>query len=402
MKRIPYGRQNITDYDIQAVIDVLKSDFLTQGPAISAFESAFCDYIGCKYAVAVSNGTAALHLSVLALGVTKGQKVLTSPLTFVASANCIQYAGAEVDFVDIDPENYLISLELLETKLAEAPIGTYAGIIPVDFAGQAVDLEKLKKIALKYNCWILEDACHAPGAYFIDSKGQYQNCGNGNYADLAIFSFHPVKHIATGEGGMICTNDQTLYEKLISFRSHGISRDESAFKNSIELAGGKIGDRNYPAWYMEMHELGYNYRLTDIQAALGISQLKSASRRLEKRKEIAKTYYDAFENEQFIYNLSEVNTGHAYHLFVIEVSERLDLYNYLKTKNIFAQIHYFPCHLMPYYQEKGWREGMLKNVEKYYKACISLPMYPELSEDEQQFVIKSIKEFYQNKNVLYH
>jgi len=395
MKPIPYGRQTISQEDIDAVSTSLQSDYLTQGPTISAFESAFSAYIGSQYAVAVSNGTAALHLSVLALGLKPGQKVLTSSLTFVASANCVQYAGAEVDFVDIDPKSYLISLELLEAKLASVPKGTYAGIIPVDFAGLAVDLEKLKEIAVKYNCWILEDSCHSPGGYFIDSKGEKQNCGNGNYADLAIFSFHPVKHIATGEGGMICTNDKALYEKLMSLRSHGISRDETKFKNSIQEAGGNPGDLNYPAWYMEMQDLGYNYRLTDLQAALGLSQLKSAAKRLDKRKQIAETYYEAFKNEDFVCNLSPANPGHAYHLYVIQVSKRLELYNFLRSKNIFAQIHYFPCHLMPYYQEKGWKVGMLKNVEEYYKGCISLPMFPGLEEAEQQYVISSIKEFYQ-------
>jgi UDP-4-amino-4,6-dideoxy-N-acetyl-beta-L-altrosamine transaminase len=395
MKPIPYGRQTISQEDIDAVSTSLQSDYLTQGPTISAFESAFSAYIGSQYAVAVSNGTAALHLSVLALGLKPGQKVLTSSLTFVASANCVQYAGAEVDFVDIDPKSYLISLELLEAKLASVPKGTYAGIIPVDFAGLAVDLEKLKEIAVKYNCWILEDSCHSPGGYFIDSKGEKQNCGNGNYADLAIFSFHPVKHIATGEGGMICTNDKALYEKLMSLRSHGISREETKFKNSIKEAGGNPGDLNYPAWYMEMQDLGYNYRLTDLQAALGLSQLKSAAKRLDKRKQIAETYYEAFKNEDFVCNLSPANPAHAYHLYVIQVSKRLELYNFLRSKNIFAQIHYFPCHLMPYYQEKGWKVGMLKNVEEYYKGCISLPMFPGLEEAEQQYVISSIKEFYQ-------
>ena len=395
MKPIPYGRQTISQEDIDAVSTSLQSDYLTQGPTISAIQSAFSAYIGSQYAVAVSNGTAALHLSALALGLKPGQKVLTSSLTFVASANCVQYAGAEVDFVDIDPKSYLISLELLEAKLASVPKGTYAGIIPVDFAGLAVDLEKLKEIAVKYNCWILEDSCHSPGGYFIDSKGEKQNCGNGNYADLAIFSFHPVKHIATGEGGMICTNNKALYEKLMSLRSHGISRDETKFKNSIQEAGGNPGDLNYPAWYMEMQDLGYNYRLTDLQAALGLSQLKSAAKRLDKRKQIAETYYEAFKNEDFVCNLSPANPAHAYHLYVIQVSKRLELYNFLRSKNIFAQIHYFPCHLMPYYQEKGWKVGMLKNVEEYYKGCISLPMFPGLEEAEQQYVISSIKEFYQ-------
>ena len=199
---IPYGRQNITKEDIDAVIEALKSDYLTQGPKINEFESKFAHYIGSKYAVAVANGTAALHLCTLALGVTKGDKVITTPITFAASANCVRYCGGEVLFSDIDPLTYLIDIESVKNKLSTAPSGTYKGLILVDFAGRAVNLEDFKKLADEYNLWIIEDACHAPGGYFVDSKGNTQNCGNGNYADLAIFSFHPVKHIACGEGGM--------------------------------------------------------------------------------------------------------------------------------------------------------------------------------------------------------
>ena len=390
-KVIPYGRQNITQEDIDIVVEALKSDYLTQGPKILEFENAFAKYVGSKYAVAVANGTAALHLCTLALDVKKGQKVITTPITFAASANCVRYCDGEVVFADIDPETYLLDFDSVKSILEASPMGTYQGIIPVDFAGRAVDLEKFRKLADEYNLWIIEDSCHAPGGCFIDEKGNEQNCGNGNFADLAIFSFHPVKHIASGEGGMITTNNEVLYQKLLMLRTHGIVKSNELYTNSIELAGGKD---TYPLWYMEMQELGFNYRLTDFQAALGLSQLKRADEGLQRRREIAQTYYEAFKNKSFIKGQSGVVVGHAYHLYIIEVENRLELYNYLRTKNIFAQIHYIPCHLMPYYKEFGWKEGDMPNAEKYYKHCISLPMYPTLTNEEQLFVIQSIIEFY--------
>ena len=270
MMNIPYGKQHITDEDIQAVTEALKSDYLTQGPKIKEFEEAFAAYVGANYAVAVANGTAALHLNALALDVKPGDKVITTPITFAASANCVRYCGGEVVFGDIDP-NYLLDINSVKKLLEESPLGTYSGIIPVDFAGRACNLEEFRKLANEYNLWILEDSCHSPGGYFIDSNNVKQQCGNGNYADLAIFSFHPVKHIACGEGGMITTNNAELYKRLLILRTHGITKNEREFKNSISLAGGKD---SYPLWYMEMQELGYNYRLTDFQAALGLSQLK--------------------------------------------------------------------------------------------------------------------------------
>ena len=392
-KVIPYGRQNITQEDIDIVVEALKSDYLTQGPKILEFENAFAKYVGSKYAVAVANGTAALHLCTLALDVKKGQKVITTPITFAASANCVRYCDGEVIFADIDPETYLLDFDSVKSILEASPMGTYQGIIPVDFAGRAVDLEKFRKLADEYNLWIIEDSCHAPGGCFIDEKGNEQNCGNGNFADLAIFSFHPVKHIASGEGGMITTNNEVLYQKLLMLRTHGIVKSNELYTNSIEFAGGKD---IYPLWYMEMQELGFNYRLTDFQAALGLSQLKRADEGLQRRREIAQTYYEAFKNKSFIKGQSGVVEGHAYHLYIIEVENRLELYNYLRTKNIFAQIHYIPCHLMPYYREFGWKEGDMPKAEKYYKHCISLPMYPTLTEDEQGFVIQVILDFYQN------
>ena len=391
MNAIPYGRQNITDDDIQEVIKTLKSDYLTQGPKINEFEIEFAKYVGSKYAVAVANGTAALHLCALALGVNTGDKVITTPITFAASANCVRYCGGEVVFGDIDPETYLLDIESVKLLLESSPKGTYKGIIPVDFTGRAVDLEAFYKLAKEYDLWIIEDSCHSPGGYFIDSNGVQQNCGNGNFADLAIFSFHPVKHIASGEGGMITTNDENLYKKLLKLRTHGITKEESTYTNSIEFAGGI---ENYPLWYMEMQELGFNYRLTDFQAALGLSQLKRADEGILRRREIAKKYNDIFSDKTYIKGQSGVIEGHAYHLYIIEVDDRLGLYNYLRENNIFAQIHYIPCHLMPYYKNLGWKEGDKPNSESYYKKCISLPMYPTLTNEEQSFVINTINSFF--------
>jgi len=395
---IPYGKQNITEEDLVAVAKALKGDYLTQGPTILEFEEKFAKYVDAKYAVAVSNGTAALHLATLALGVTQGKKVITTPITFAASANCVKYCGGEVVFSDIDPETYLLDINKVEELINKNPKGTFSGIIPVDFAGRAVNLEKLKEIAVKNNLWIIEDACHAPGGYFIDENNSKQLCGNGNFADLAIFSFHPVKHIATGEGGMITTNNPELYHKLLELRTHGITRNVNAFSNSLDFANGTI-DHNgtYPGWYMEMQSLGYNYRFTDFQAALGISQLSRADQGINRRSEIAKKYTDAFKNAAFIKGFSNSIEGHAYHLYIIEVENRLKLYNYLREQKIFCQIHYIPCHLMPYYKEQGYKEGDFSYAENYYKNCISLPMFPTLTNDEQEFVIQTIFNFYNSK-----
>lgn len=393
MNLIPYGKQDITEEDINEVTKVLKSDYLTQGPKIGEFEEAFAAYIGSKYAVAVSNGTAALHLCALSLGVKPGDKVITTPITFAASANCIRYCGGEVVFSDIDPETYLLDIEKVRLLLESSPKGTFAGIIPVDFAGRAVNLEGFRRLADEFDLWIIEDACHAPGGYFRDSKGKQQNCGNGKFADLAIFSFHPVKHIASGEGGMITTNDEKLYNKLKALRTHGIVKDEEAYSNNSLWASG--GSSNYyPGWYMEMQDLGYNYRLSDIQAALGLSQLNRADDGLKRRRIIAERYFKAFKNKDWVKSQSGTVNGHAYHLYVVEVERRLELYEYLRRKNIYTQIHYIPTHLMPYYRELGWKENDLPNAEEYYTNCISLPMYPTLTDAEQDYVIESINTFY--------
>lgn len=370
MTRIPYGRQHITEEDIQAVGEILRSDFLTQGPTVAAFEEAFAAYVGAKYAVACSNGTAALHLCTMALGVGPGTNVITTPITFVASANCVKYCGGDVTFADIDRDTYLLDINAVRKKLEAAPKGTYSGVIPVDFAGRPVNLPEWRQLADEHGLWIIEDACHAPGGF-----GPTWRCGDGQYADLAIFSFHPVKHIACGEGGMVTTNDPALYERLRNLRTHGIQ----------QVPEKRI--HNHGIWYYEMQELGYNYRLTDMQAALGLSQLRRAEDGLRRRVDIARRYADALP-----FAPSPV-VGHAYHLFVIEHDHRDALMMYLREHDIFTQVHYIPAHLMPYYAEQGNRPGDFPNAEDYYSRCLSLPMYPSLTDEQQQFVIDTILSF---------
>lgn len=381
MQPIPYGKQYISQDDIDTVVEALKGDFLTQGPKILEFEQAFASYVGAKYAVVLANGTAALHLCTLALGVNSRSKVITTPITFAASANCVRYCGGQVVFSDIDPKTATLDIEKVRALLEVAPKGTYQGVIPVDFAGYAVNLEEFRKLADKYGLWIIEDACHAPGGFFTDSSGQKQHCGNGKFADLAIFSFHPVKHIACGEGGAITTNSKELYEKLLMLRTHGITKDPALMQE------------NHGGWYMEMHELGYNYRLTDFQAALGMSQLKRADEGLSRRREIAKRYDEEFANTNITPLTPPKDGGHAYHLYVVQVPDRKGLYDYLRTKNIYAQVHYIPTHTMPYYQSLGNKKGDMPIAEHYYEHCLSLPMYPSLSNEEQEFVIDVVKKF---------
>jgi UDP-4-amino-4,6-dideoxy-N-acetyl-beta-L-altrosamine transaminase len=383
-KPIPYGRHDISKEDIDSVVKVLKSDYLTQGPEVEDFEHAFAKYVGANYAVAVANGTAALHLCTLSMNIRPGEKVITSPITFAASANCVRYAGGEVVFADIDPKTGLISLIEVEKLLRSSPLGTYSGVIPVDLAGNTVNLEFLRKLADEYELWIIEDACHAPGGWFVDSDGEKQLCGNGVFAELSIFSFHPVKHIAAGEGGMITTNDKALYEKLHVLRTHGITKNPN---HLIENHGG---------WYYEMQELGYNYRLTDFQAALAKSQLKRADIGLIRRREIAQTYSKAFAGKAYIKWQSGTVEGHAYHLYLIQVDKRDDVYKYLHEHNIKVQIHYIPVHLMPYYKQYGWNRGDMPNAECYYKNCLSLPMFPSLDEAQLQYVITTIDDYFNN------
>ena len=378
MKAIPYGRQTIIQEDIDAVIEALTSDFLTQGPKVAEFEEKFAHYVESKYAVAVSSGTAALHLCALALGVNSHSRVITTPMTFAASANCVRYCGGEIVFADVDPETILLDLKKVRSLLGGSPKGTYQGIIPVDFAGYPVDLESFRQLADEYGLWIIEDACHAPGGYFTDSKGKKQHCGNGMYADLAIFSFHPVKHIACGEGGMITTNSKDLYDKLLLLRTHGISKDPKQMQE------------NHGGWYYEMQELGYNYRLTDIQSALGVTQLKRAPQGLVRRKEIARRYDQAFKNASVKCVIQPSGINHAYHLYIIQIDHRKKVYDSLKKNGIYSQVHYIPVHHMPYYQKLGYKKGSMPMAEAYYEKCLSLPMYPALTDEEQLFVIEKV------------
>ncbi|MDQ2770466.1 MAG: UDP-4-amino-4,6-dideoxy-N-acetyl-beta-L-altrosamine transaminase [Bacteroidota bacterium] len=379
---LPYGRQFISEADVAAVVASLRGDYLTQGPTVAEFEQQFAAYVGARYAVAVSNGTAALHLCALALNVQAGQRVITTPLTFAASANCVRYCGGEVQFADIDPATGLIDLAKVRALLEAHPKGHFTGLIPVDFAGLAVNLEQARQLADEFGLWIIEDSCHAPGGFFIDSQGQEQRCGNGRFADLAIFSFHPVKHIASGEGGMITTNNEALYRHLLRLRTHGITRDPAELERAPD--GG---------WYMEMQELGFNYRLPDLNCALGLSQLARADEGLARRRQLAAQYDRAFAQVPGVTVLAPGRPGHAYHLYVIQVADRKGLYDFLKTRQIFAQVHYIPVHRMPYYEGLGWREGDFPLAEDYYAHCLSIPLFPTLTDEEQAYVVACISEF---------
>ncbi len=381
MKPIPYGKQHITEEDIAAVVNVLRSEYLTQGPAITAFEQAFAAYIGCKYAVAVNNGTAALHLAALSLNVNESSNVITTPITFAASANCIRYCGGDVYFADIDPETYCLDINSVRNLINSKPKGFFSGIIPVDLAGYPVNMESFREVADEFGMWIIEDACHAPGGSFIDSAGKNRYCGDCSFADISIFSFHPVKHIACGEGGMVTTNDEELYKKLLLLRTHGITKDASLL------------EENHGGWYYEMQQLGYNYRLTDFQAALGLSQLNKADEGLKRRREIAANYYEAFKDNENIIRQSGIVEGHSYHLYVIEVNDRKGLYDFLKEKHIHAQVHYIPVFQLPYYRRMGYEDTSYPHSTQYYKQCLSIPMYPSLLNEQQAFVIDAINNF---------
>lgn len=378
---IPYGRQQITEEDIQAVVSALKSDFLTQGPLVGQFEKAFADFIGVRHAIAVNNATSALHLAALAFNVKPGQKVLCTPNTFVASSNCILYCGGDVEFVDIDPDNYCIDLKALEKKLSSAPRETYAGVVAVDFAGHPIDFQALNKLVKPHGLWIIEDACHAPGAEFQDADGQWHKSGNGQFADLGIFSFHPVKHIATGEGGMITTNSDALAHQLRLLRTHGITKDPKEMSHSD---GG---------WYMEMQALGMNYRIPDILCALGISQLKRIEQNLKNRRAIAQRYDQGLRGLPVKTPPTSERIRNAYHLYVIQTDRRKELYDFLKTRGVYCQVHYIPIYQQPYYIQKYGRQS-LPATEHYYARTLSLPMYHSMTETDQAQVISLIREFF--------
>ena len=368
---IPYGRQCIEQDDIDAVVEVLRSDYVTTGPAVAGFEKAVAEYTGAKYAVAVANGTAALHVACLAAGLKKGDEVITTPITFAASANCALYCGATPVFADIDPKTYNIDPAEIEKKITERT----KAIIAVHFTGQPCKMDEIHAIAKKHNLLVIEDAAHAIGA---DYKGRRI----GSISDMTTFSFHPVKHITTGEGGMITTNNKELYERLVLFRSHGITRNE------------EMMTKNEGGWYYEQLDLGYNYRITDIQCALGISQMKKLDRFVARRREIAAKYDKAFaEVEQIITPKQEEGCNNSWHLYVIQVvgKARKEVFDQLRAKNIGVNVHYIPVYKHPYYQENGYSEVCCKNGEQYYERAISLPMYPLLSDEEQDYVIEMVK-----------
>ncbi len=376
MHYIPYGRQSINEDDIKAVEEVLKSDFLTTGPKIAEFERKFADYVGAKYAVAVSNGTAALHIACMAAGIGEGDEVITTPITFAASANCALYCGATPVFADIDPVTYNILPESIEACVTERT----KAIIPVHYTGQACDMDAIHKIADRYNLIVIEDAAHAVGA-------EYKGKKIGSLSDMTEFSFHPVKHITCGEGGIVTTNREDLYEKLKLFRTHGITREEK-FLHKVD-----------GPWYYEQIDLGYNYRITDIQAALGISQLGRIDKFLEKRKKIAAKYDEAFRDFDGIEIPKQAEySNSAYHLYVIKVDKsiRKALFEYLRANNIGVNVHYIPVYTFPYYREHGYENVKCENAEKLYESIISIPIYYDLSDEEQDYVIDKIKEFMKN------
>ncbi len=375
---IPYGKQNISEEDIAAVADVLRSDFLTQGPAVEKFEREFAEYTEAKYAVAVSNATAALHLSCLALGLKSGDSLWTSPITFVASANCALYCGADPDFIDIDPRTYNIDTLSLSKKLmtAESKGRLPKIVIPVHFSGQPCDMECIYRMSHDYGFKIIEDASHAAGASYKSKK-----LGSCQFSDVSVFSFHPVKVMTTGEGGMITTNQKEIYEKLIRLRSHGITRNQ------------ELMTQNDGGWYYQQIDLGYNYRMTDIQAALGSSQLKRLDEFVRRRNEIAEMYDEGLQ-ELVLTPHTLKETYSAFHLYVINTFKRKELYDYLRTKNIFCQVHYIPVHTQPYYKNLGFKDGNFPNAEKAYSRILSLPMYYGLTDAQVKYIISCIREFF--------
>ena len=382
---IPYGKQEITEEDISAIVETLQSDFLTQGPKIKEFEENFAQYVNSRFDVAVSNGTAALHCATLALEVNKKSNVLCTPNSFVSTSNAVLFCGGKITFSDINKENFCLDLDLLESKIKAAPKGTYTGIIVVDFAGYPVNTQRLGQIAKEHNLWILEDACHAPGASYINSEGKEITAGDNTYSDITIFSFHPVKHIACGEGGMITTNSEEIYKKLLLARSHGVT------KENMTTLSESDGD-----WYYEMQDLGYNYRITDIQCALGISQLSRASKGILNRQRVAQFYNESLAGLPIELPKVEKNKNHAYHLYVIKTNKRKALYNFLRGKEIYTQIHYIPICNQPFYKKSSLvTQEEFPIANEYYSKCLSLPMYPSIKEEELIKVVDSIKEFFQ-------
>ena len=369
---IPYGRQTIDEDDINAVIDVLKSDYLTTGPKIAEFEQAVASYTGAKYAVAISNGTSALHAACFAAGIGQGDEVITTPLTFAASANCVLYCGGTPVFADVDPYTYNIDPKDIRKKITDKT----KAIIAVHLAGQPCDMDEIHSIAQEHNLIVIEDGAHALGSVY---KGKKVGC----LSDMTTFSFHPVKPITTGEGGMIMTDNEELYKRLVLFRSHGITRDNSMMT------------RNEGPWFYQQLDLGYNYRITDIQCALGCSQMRKLDKFLKRRRELVERYNNAFiecDNIVTPYQLPDTQSG--WHLYIVQVKkhDRKQVFETLRDKGIGVNVHYIPVYMHPYYQEHGYKDVHCVNAEEIYSHIISLPLYPGLTDEQQDYVIDTLKQ----------
>jgi len=380
---IPYGRQDITTSDIDAVIEVLKSDFLTQGPAVPRFEMAVASHVGARHAVAVNSATSALHIACLALGLGKEDILWTSPITFVASANCGLYCGAQVDFVDIDPNTYNLSLTALHSKLVIArELGQLPKIlVVVHFSGQVADMQGIALLSQEFGFRIIEDASHAIGAKY---KNKF--VGNCRYSDITVFSFHPVKIITTGEGGMALTNSDDLARAMMLLRTHGINRDPAAMRETT-----------HGPWYYEQVELGFNYRMTDLQAALGISQLGRLDDYVTRRHELAIRYGNLFSGFPITLPWQHPDSYSALHLYVIRLQiekfdkSHLQVFNAMRDLGVGVQLHYIPVHLQPFYQRMGFCKGDFPNAEAYYMDAISLPMFSSLTDSDQDCVVNALK-----------
>lgn len=381
---IPYGRQDIAEADIEAVVNVLASDWLTQGPMVPRFEKAVSKYCNAQYAMAVNSATSALHLACLALGLEPGDRLWTTPNTFVASANCALYCGAFVDFVDIDPRTYNLCPHALEHKLIEAErIGQLPRIvIPVHFAGQSCDMRAIRILADRYGFSIIEDASHAMGGKYLGAA-----MGNCRFSDITIFSFHAVKIITTGEGGMALTNEAALAEKMTRLRSHGITR------RSAEMTQHPDGP-----WSYQQIELGFNYRMTDIQAALGVSQMQRLDTFVVRRTELARRYDDCLAGLPVIRPWQHPDGNSAWHLYVVRIDPhrtsrtRREVFTSLRASGIGVNVHYIPVHTQPYYRAMGFQPGDFQEAERYYAQAISLPLYAGLTSDDQNFVVKVLRE----------
>lgn len=377
---IYYGRQSVNEADIETVVSVLRSDFLTQGPAIERFEKRVAEYCGAKYAVAVTNATSALHIACRAAGLSHGDTLWTSPITFVASANCGRYCGTKVDFVDIDDTTYDMSVDELEKKLEAG--GCPQVVVPVHLCGQSCDMEKIKALAKRYGFTVIEDASHALGATYKDTK-----VGSCVYSDMTVFSFHPVKIITTGEGGMVLTNSKELYEKLILYRSHGITRD--AAKMTREADG---------PWYYQQIELGYNYRMTDIQAALGYSQMERLDAFVARRRALAKQYDELLSDLPLRTPKQSADTNSSWHIYVVRLDKarvkksKTEIFEEMKARGVTLNLHYIPVYMQPYYQALGFNQGDFPVSERYYEEAFTLPLYCELTDEQQDTVVNALKE----------